>query len=254
MTPLPHNPDNLPPETVGVDDGWRLLDEDEVGNVDWDQVHVDKWSEFGWQTRNFGWDKLRTYRTRLSRTELRAARGLEPISTTNQKEGEPCAITEHQPAIQSTADAANATVASNAASGVFNPPIDAATPTPETDAIRYNRDINVTEIRFQLERLSESLERRCAELTRDRDQANREPLFSQRLVPILTAERDKADPMADERKAEIRAQIAEHRALVASDPELASLRDDVVPLEDAADLLAEIDRLRFEGCGVNEQP
>lgn len=89
--PAAHNPNNLTPEQVGVADGWRLLDEDEIiriigsGEV---QAWDDQGTGFKWHVHNWGSIPFRgsnrdyTYRTRLSRAELRKARGLpeEPIS------------------------------------------------------------------------------------------------------------------------------------------------------------------------------
>lgn len=78
-----HNPDHLTPEQVGVSDGWRLLDEDEVeygGNPL--AEGVSRWWYHGayWQDGWSGQEKVNTYRTRLSRAELRKARGLDPVS------------------------------------------------------------------------------------------------------------------------------------------------------------------------------
>ena len=72
-----HNPDNLTGEQVGVNDGWRLLDEDEIrddcGVLGEIRVFVDD----SWDSGCVGWDHSATYRTKLSREELRKARGLE---------------------------------------------------------------------------------------------------------------------------------------------------------------------------------
>jgi hypothetical protein len=79
--PNPHNPDNLTPEQVGVSEGWRLLESDEIhGELSLDDVG-------GWACGSKEWNgcfghgdmwKSITYRTKLSRAELRKARGLEP--------------------------------------------------------------------------------------------------------------------------------------------------------------------------------
>ena len=76
-TTMKHNPDNVEPG-----EGYRLLDEDEVDDKFDSCLATDKiqkymrhgfWSD-GW----WGSAKEFTYRTRLSRAELRAARGLPP--------------------------------------------------------------------------------------------------------------------------------------------------------------------------------
>lgn len=74
----PHNPDSLTPEQVGVADGWRLLDEDEIlpPSVWLAQIHAwncendNKWNATGW----VGSNTVITYRTKLSRAELAAKR------------------------------------------------------------------------------------------------------------------------------------------------------------------------------------
>lgn len=79
--PAKHNPGNLTDAQVGVADGWRLLDEDEVIKVhgfhvldDIEMRRGDEWCDQGHE----GYNTRATYRTRLSRAELRNARGLEP--------------------------------------------------------------------------------------------------------------------------------------------------------------------------------
>lgn len=81
----PHNPANLSPEQVGVSEGWRLLDEDEVGESVHPTIGIDFLGYFEqWQGAWYGDDPLNglcddiTYRTKLTRAELRKARGLEP--------------------------------------------------------------------------------------------------------------------------------------------------------------------------------
>lgn len=68
------NPDQLTQAQVGTAEGWRLLDEDEVFECN-DPVLIERWynNEFGPGTGRF---KIHSYRTRLTRAELRAARGL----------------------------------------------------------------------------------------------------------------------------------------------------------------------------------
>jgi len=75
-----HNPDNLTPEQVGVSDGWRLLDEDEITDAA-DQIGGIEAFELGAWASNAPHGYIGnvdgiTYRTRLSRAELRKARGL----------------------------------------------------------------------------------------------------------------------------------------------------------------------------------
>lgn len=83
--PVQHNPDNLTPEQVGVEDGWRLLDEDEVPECqDMEYQGMQAWTGpkglKTWNPDYYGVLRHLTYRTRLSRPELQAARGLPPIS------------------------------------------------------------------------------------------------------------------------------------------------------------------------------
>lgn len=73
----PHNPDNLTDEQVQTAEGWRLLDEDEIElnslrDIDVKEIwYMDKWNPASCKFPEY------TYRTRLSRAELRKARGLE---------------------------------------------------------------------------------------------------------------------------------------------------------------------------------
>jgi len=79
-----HNPDKLTFGEVGVEDGWRLLDEDEIRTNSDDIDGIQGWircnrkddSRWGSSIRWGGIDKSVTYRTKLSREELRKARGL----------------------------------------------------------------------------------------------------------------------------------------------------------------------------------
>lgn len=78
-----HNPDGLTPEQVGVTDGWRLLDEDEIiKHYVLNFFGIELWKCGRWDAANGntwkGNSKTYTYRTRLTRAELRKARGLEP--------------------------------------------------------------------------------------------------------------------------------------------------------------------------------
>ena len=83
MNTTPHNPDHLTPEQVGVAQGWRLLDEDEVVTSMRIQVFVcEYWTALKyWTAHGPGYHKDKTYRTPLTRTELRSARGLPPEVT-----------------------------------------------------------------------------------------------------------------------------------------------------------------------------
>jgi len=74
-----HNPDGLTPEQVGVSKGWRLLDADEIFGDSIKEIESygclsERWHDDG---REHGrmWSVI-TYRTRLTRAELREARGL----------------------------------------------------------------------------------------------------------------------------------------------------------------------------------
>lgn len=81
-----HNPDNLTDEQIGTDEGWRLLDEDEVIDGDFPELKdIEAWtSDRKWESNFYGATMIVTYRTKLTRAELRAARGLpdQPVSNT----------------------------------------------------------------------------------------------------------------------------------------------------------------------------
>lgn len=72
------NPAGLTQAQVGIAEGWRLLEEDEIttapraGKLQVWFREVGKWGS----CMDLGWAR-NTYRTRLTRAELRAARGLE---------------------------------------------------------------------------------------------------------------------------------------------------------------------------------
>jgi hypothetical protein len=74
----PHNPDNYPTNVVG--DGYRLLDEDEI--VDPVRPTAERFAEVECYLKGewlAGWNGdgvTLTYRTKLTREELRARRGL----------------------------------------------------------------------------------------------------------------------------------------------------------------------------------
>ncbi len=89
MTPIPHNHDSLTPEQVETHLGFRLLDEDEVTKISTSSNRAIWAFKYGiWDCGNWdGSDPSLTYRTKLSREELRKARGLPP------EEIQPC---DHQ--------------------------------------------------------------------------------------------------------------------------------------------------------------
>lgn len=84
-TAMPANPNNLSDETVGVANGWRLLDVDEIRNEPpWPELAaLDSWMDGDkkWESSFSGNYPAATYRTRLTRAELRSARGLPPEET-----------------------------------------------------------------------------------------------------------------------------------------------------------------------------
>jgi len=88
----PHNPDNLTPEQIGVAEGWRLLDEDEIGPNNGKATCQPWLKPFGsnpgmWGNLNYvGQSPELTYRTRLTREELSAARGLPPAPASHVSE------------------------------------------------------------------------------------------------------------------------------------------------------------------------
>jgi len=78
-----HNPENLTPEQVGVEYGWRLLDKDETGpkfNNSISLIAIEGWNSVDtWNnTGNRGNLREVTYRTKLSKEDLAIARGLKP--------------------------------------------------------------------------------------------------------------------------------------------------------------------------------
>ena len=72
---LGHNPAGLTNKQVGVGDGWRLLDEDEVYSSA-SAPCVDCWvpRRSEWEPENWGIHKTHAYRTRYTRAELAQAR------------------------------------------------------------------------------------------------------------------------------------------------------------------------------------
>lgn len=186
--PVQHNPDNLTPEQVGVEDGWRLLDEDEVPECqDMEYQGMQAWTGpkglKTWNPDYYGVLRHLTYRTRLSRPELRAARGLPPISETSeckpltqeeQKRWDefvaslPSAPTTPAPAIDYVADAFEIT---GARSTQMPPPAPAGDEaTPRTDAEVFYYSVSA-EFGRTLERELASSRREVAEIARERDAA-----------------------------------------------------------------------------------
>lgn len=70
-----HNPDNLPDEVIGVADGWRLLNKDEIQNKR-TLEHISIWSRNNqdWEKHCAGSARNFTYRTRLSPQVLASLR------------------------------------------------------------------------------------------------------------------------------------------------------------------------------------
>jgi len=82
-----HNPENLPLDKVEVQEGWRLLDKDEIIDRQKGLPVIQFWSNHAkwWISGAIGNDQVYTYRTRLSREQLRqlTAKTQEaPINTT----------------------------------------------------------------------------------------------------------------------------------------------------------------------------
>jgi hypothetical protein len=67
--PQPHNPYGLPPEQYGANEGYRLLDEDEVKERH-DSFYIEKYVYYWDKNQWSGNEKTYTYRTKLSREEL----------------------------------------------------------------------------------------------------------------------------------------------------------------------------------------
>lgn len=73
-----HNPLKLTLAQVGVKDGWRLLNENEIIAFLLELREIQRWTVKGWDGTGWaGGDKDGTYRTKLSPAELRKARGLK---------------------------------------------------------------------------------------------------------------------------------------------------------------------------------
>lgn len=68
----PHNPDNLTREQVGVSEGWRLLDEDELNDHRISSSDIERWmvNSRSWSGGYSGGSESSTYRTTLTRQEL----------------------------------------------------------------------------------------------------------------------------------------------------------------------------------------
>lgn len=72
-----HNPDNL--TEWGQADGWRLLDEDEIPDCGVAPMECSFWSRYAedWDSTGCVFLKLYTIRTKLTREELAAKRGIK---------------------------------------------------------------------------------------------------------------------------------------------------------------------------------
>lgn len=77
--PNQHNPDRLMSEQYGAGEGWRLLDEDEIHPLGYPTQKIEAWARDAeyWQGNQKGYKKEWVYRTKLTRSDLRAARGLD---------------------------------------------------------------------------------------------------------------------------------------------------------------------------------
>lgn len=72
-----HNPDGLSFKQVEAKDGWRLLNEDEIIFSDNTLEEIESWDITGWDNGSFfGANQSMTYRTKLTREELKQKRGL----------------------------------------------------------------------------------------------------------------------------------------------------------------------------------
>lgn len=79
---MSHNPENI--EDYGQSDGWRLLDWDEVSyGYDANPVMLDEIESYspgwGWLKRFYGTNAEMTFRTKLTKPELRKARNMPPL-------------------------------------------------------------------------------------------------------------------------------------------------------------------------------
>ena len=72
-----HNPDKLTEEQVGVKDGWRLFEADEIILEGRYLDGIEFWDKTKWLNGCHGDSKPFTYRTLLSRDALAIARGLK---------------------------------------------------------------------------------------------------------------------------------------------------------------------------------
>jgi hypothetical protein len=74
MIPTPHNPKKFSKEKVGVSQGYRLLDMDEIRFRMDDHEEIERWDGFmfwkKWIPWNYGSNPEFTFRTKLSREEL----------------------------------------------------------------------------------------------------------------------------------------------------------------------------------------
>lgn len=70
LAPEPHNPRNAPDSVIGLSEGWRLLDKDEIKNRAKHHASIQSWSGHRWEGECFGNEPFSTYRTKLTREEL----------------------------------------------------------------------------------------------------------------------------------------------------------------------------------------
>lgn len=73
---VPHNPDNLTPEIIGVEEGYRLLDRDEIKEAT-SIRGIDMWDMGVWWKACAGSSLEYTYRTKLTREQLAEMREFE---------------------------------------------------------------------------------------------------------------------------------------------------------------------------------
>lgn len=169
-----HNPDGLTPQQVQISEGWRLLGEDEILPRDTgpELSGIEAWcaSDGEWYN-NFGagycgHEPNFTYRTHLSRAELRAARGLEPEQSYQD-------VLKHEQEVQ------------NDLLGTATPRTDVATqPFYQWHAACYD----TAPLELTLASIARTLERELTEVTRQRNEARAQIVwcFSEDEIPSFT--------------------------------------------------------------------
>lgn len=76
-----HNPDFLTPEQVEVNEGWRLLDKNEIRESAPFLKEIQMWADGYWDSTDWmGDQKDFTYRTKLTPAELRKKRKQNDVS------------------------------------------------------------------------------------------------------------------------------------------------------------------------------